>query len=96
MLLNGAMDEEELRGALGETIRDLRARAGYSQERFAYVVGMHRTYVGSIERGERDVGLRNLAKIAEALGMPASRLIALAEEKTAGWSKAAEGDVPKL
>ena len=77
------MRAEELHNALGETVRDLRTSAGYSQETFAYAVGMHRTYVGSIERGERDVGLRNLAKIAEALGMTPSRLIARAEERIA-------------
>lgn len=81
-----------MHSAIGETVRDLRTSAGYSQEKFAYAVGMHRTYVGSIERGERDVGLRNLAKIAGALGMPTSRLIARAEERMARGAETADGD----
>jgi transcriptional regulator with XRE-family HTH domain len=75
---------EELHAALGETIRDLRSEAGYSQEAFSYAVGLHRTYVGSIERGERDVGLWNLVRIADSLGMTASMLIARAEERASG------------
>lgn len=65
---------------MGRTIRDLRAEQGYSQESFADAVGLHRTYMGGIERGERNVGVSNLSRIAETLEMPLSELIAVAEK----------------
>jgi transcriptional regulator with XRE-family HTH domain len=73
------MDYSELQVSLGRAIRDLRARRGYSQESFADAVGLHRTYIGGIERGERNVSLRNLARIANTLEMPLSRLFANTE-----------------
>ncbi len=65
---------------MGRTIRDLRAEQGYSKESFADAVGLHRTYMGGIERGERNVGVSNLSRIAETLEMPLSELIAVAEK----------------
>ncbi len=65
---------------MGRTIRDLRAEQGYSQESFADAVGLHRTYMGGIERGERNVGVSNLSRIAETLEMPLSELISVAEK----------------
>lgn len=73
------MDGTEFQVALGQTIRNLRSERGYSQESFADAVGLHRTYMGGIERGERNLGITNLGKIASTLGMPLSRLIAEAE-----------------
>lgn len=72
--------------ALGNTIRELRAERGYSQESFADAVGLHRTYMGGIERGERNVGVVNLSRIAAALNLPLSGLIAKAEQATSGYS----------
>lgn len=60
---------------------------GYSQESFADVVGVHRTYMGSVERGERNLSLRNLERIALALGIPLSTLLALAEADIAADPK---------
>lgn len=77
------MDHTDLQTALGKTIRELRAERGYSQESFADVVGLHRTYMGGIERGERNVGVVNLARIAQALDLPTSGLIAEAEKAMA-------------
>ena len=68
-----------LRRRLGHAIRQLRERAGYSQESFADVLGLHRTYIGSVERGERNLSLDNIGKIANALGISASRLLSEAE-----------------
>ena len=68
-----------LRRKLGRAIRQLRKRAGYSQESFADVVGLHRTYIGSVERGERNLSLDNIEKIADALRISASRLLSEAE-----------------
>ena len=58
----------------GERIRELRLAQGYSQETFAYEVGLDRTYIGGIERGERNVALRNIQKIAVTLGISLSEL----------------------
>ena len=53
----------------GERVRELRKKAGLSQEQFAERCKLDRTYVGGIERGERNVSLRNIAMIARALGV---------------------------
>jgi transcriptional regulator with XRE-family HTH domain len=65
--------------ALGRAIRDLRVAAAISQEALAERCGLHRTYVGGIERGERNVSFSNLVKIARALGVRPSALLARAE-----------------
>lgn len=61
--------------ALGRAIRELRADARVSQEEFAARCGLHRTYIGGIERGERNVSFANLIRIAEALGKRPSELL---------------------
>ena len=55
-----------------------------SQEAFAEKVGVHRTYIGSVERGERNVSLDNIVRIASSLGLRASELLALAEVEYGG------------
>lgn len=62
----------------------LRSRAGLSQEGLAARCELHRTYVGGIERGERDVSYANLLKLAAALGVRASELLAAAESGPGG------------
>lgn len=57
-------------------VRQLRMQAGYSQEGFAHECGLDRTYVGGIERGERNVSLVNIEKIAIALSVSISELFA--------------------
>ncbi len=59
----------------GTRIRMLRKKQGYSQEAFAEKCGLDRTYVGGIERGERNVSLRNIAVIADALNLSVSQLM---------------------
>jgi transcriptional regulator with XRE-family HTH domain len=59
---------------LGKRIRELRKAKGLSQEAFADQCGLDRTYVGGIERGERNVAVLNLARIAESLGVSISEL----------------------
>ena len=66
--------------ALGRAVRDLRSARGVSQEDLAHLSGMHRTYLGGIERGERNVSYANLKRLAQALSVPASELLARAEE----------------
>lgn len=53
----------------GERLRDLRKRAGLSQEELAHEAGLDRTYVSGIERGVRNPSLRNIARLAGALGI---------------------------
>ncbi|MEX0718867.1 MAG: helix-turn-helix transcriptional regulator [Planctomycetaceae bacterium] len=58
----------------GERVRELRKKQGLSQEGFAQRCGLDRTYVGGIERGERNLALRNVELIAKALGLTVSEL----------------------
>jgi len=51
----------------GIRVRKLRKDTGWSQEKFADECGLHRTYIGAIERGERNVSLNNIHAIAKAL-----------------------------
>ncbi len=62
--------------ALGLAIREFRLSAGVSQEGLADRSGLHRTYVGGIERGERNVSFGNLLKLANALEVRPSELLA--------------------
>ena len=59
----------QLRELLGGRIRDLRKASGMTQEDLADKAGLHSTYVGGIERGERNVSIDNIAKIAKGLGV---------------------------
>ena len=52
---------------VGFNIRRIREERGLSQEELAALAGLHRAYVGQIERGEKNIGLKNLEKIAKAL-----------------------------
>jgi transcriptional regulator with XRE-family HTH domain len=58
----------------GDRVRTLRGVKGLSQEETAHRAGVHRTYLGGIERGERNPSLRNIAAIAKALGVSISDL----------------------
>jgi transcriptional regulator with XRE-family HTH domain len=62
-------------------VRHERERNGISQDVFAEIAHVHRTYVGSVERGERDLTLKNIAAFPQALGLPASKLVAKAEAR---------------
>ena len=59
----------------GLRVRKLREAAGWSQEDFAEHCNLHRTYIGSIERGERNVAILNIRKIAAALRISMSKLL---------------------
>ena len=65
--------------AFGAAVRQMRRERGWSQEEFADRVGLHRTYVGDVERGLRNVGLVNVGRIAAALGVSVSGLMSEAE-----------------
>ena len=68
------MDSEDILKRFGNRVRELRKSQGYSQESFAAECGLDRTYLGGIERGERNVALRNVAVVAKALKIPISEL----------------------
>ncbi len=51
----------------GARIRKLRKKKGWSQEKLALEANLHRAYIGQIERGEKNIGLKNLEKIAKTL-----------------------------
>ena len=60
--------------AFGKRVAELRKSAGYSQEQFAYKCEVDRTYIGTIERGEKSTTLNTIAKIAKALNISKSEL----------------------
>jgi transcriptional regulator with XRE-family HTH domain len=70
--------------AFGMAVRSLRTKANLSQEELAHLVGVHRTYVGSVERGERNVSLKNISAFAAALNCSASELLKVAEQIETG------------
>lgn len=64
-----------VRSSLATNLRALRHERGLSQESLAALAGIHRNYLGGIERRERNVGIDNLEKIAAALRVPVSELL---------------------
>lgn len=60
---------------LGAAVRDLRKQLGFSQEMLAERSGLHRTYIGGIERGERNVSLANIVRLAKALRVTPAKLL---------------------
>ena len=69
------MATEDLLQRFGQRVRQLRKDAGWSQEEFAAASKLDRSYMGGIERGERNVALRNIEAIAVALKMTISELL---------------------
>jgi len=63
-----------LRVTLGREVRQLRKRLGHSQETFAVTCGVHRTFVGAVERGEVNLTLASLQRLARGLGVDVARL----------------------
>ena len=61
--------------SFGDQVRSLRMRQGVSQEKLAESAGLHRTYLGGVERGERNPTLLTIAKIAQGLNVPLSQLL---------------------
>lgn len=59
---------------LGRRIKELRREKGYSQEKFALLIDMDRTYFASVEAGKRNVSIQNIKKISDGLGITLSEL----------------------
>jgi len=66
---------DDLKRRFGRNVRRSRMNLGLSQEELALACGLDRTYVGSVERGERNISLINIAKLAEALRITPSDLL---------------------
>jgi len=66
--------EAAIQKRFGERVRELRKKKGFSQESLALACDLDRTYVGGVERGERNISLVNIHKIAAALGVNAGEL----------------------
>ncbi|AXG12144.1 helix-turn-helix domain-containing protein [Intrasporangium calvum] len=62
--------------AFGQRVRSVRGASGLSQESMAHRCGLHRTYYSAIERGERNVSLLNLLKLARGLSVDPGQLVA--------------------
>lgn len=75
------MDENDIRIRFGVRVRQLRTERGWSQEAFADLCGLHRTYVGAIERGEQNLSLLNIEKLAATLKMSLAELFSTFNEK---------------
>jgi len=66
--------DTEILKALGDKVRTMRESQGLTQDGLAQKASFHRTYIGSIERGERNVSLLNLQRLSYALGVSVSSL----------------------
>ena len=81
-----------LQQILGSRIRELRLKKGFSQESFADHCGLHRTYMGGIERGERNLTIQTVLTVAKGLGLTMSELFSGLERQADG---AKQGLKPK-
>lgn len=66
---------------LGSRVRELRLKKGFSQESFADHCGLHRTYMGGIERGERNLTIQTVLTVAKGLGLSMSDLLSGIEKQ---------------
>jgi transcriptional regulator with XRE-family HTH domain len=65
---------DDVRIAFGRRVRALRKQSGFSQEELAHRVGVHVTYLGGVERGERNLALLNITRLANALDVSLAKL----------------------
>lgn len=68
---------QDLQRSIGDRIRRLRQKKGWSQEEFAALCGLHRTYMGHIERGEKNLSLSTMIRISDGLGIAPTELFRL-------------------
>ena len=78
LLIGGA---DMIQKLFGSTCKQLREAKGLSQERFALLIDMDRTYYASVESGKRNISIQNIKKIADGFGISVSDLFAQAEKK---------------
>jgi transcriptional regulator with XRE-family HTH domain len=84
----------DLKIVLGQRIRELRSKSGFSQESFADHCGLHRTYMGGIERGEHNLTVETLMTVSKGLAITMSDLLA-GIEKQVDLSKGAHRSARK-
>jgi len=65
----------DLKARFGQNVRQRRLKLELSQEKLAEAAGLHFTYVSSVERGERNISLENISKLANALGCTPADLV---------------------
>ena len=70
----------EIAKHIGQRIRNYRTKLGLSQEKLAELSGVHHTYIGQLERGEKNATLESIEKISKALNLPLSKLFEKLEE----------------
>jgi transcriptional regulator with XRE-family HTH domain len=75
------MGDNSLAKRVGRLVRRLRTDAGLSQEQFASICELHRTYVGAIERGEKTITVETANKLAKALGLSLSQFFQQIDEE---------------
>jgi len=80
--------------SLGHRVRELRTEQGYSQEAFADKCGVHRTFMGTVERGESNLSFQNIAKVATTLGVPLSTLFRDLEGRAQILAAQSDGKTP--
>lgn len=81
------MEVESLPEQIGILLRRLRLEAGLSQEAFADLCELHRTYVGSIERGEKSISVETASKVSNALGLSLSQFFKRLEQEFPSLNK---------
>jgi transcriptional regulator with XRE-family HTH domain len=65
---------QDIQRQLGDRIRKLRQRKGWSQEEFADISGLHRTYIGAVERGEKNLTISTIHTLSKTLGTTIAQL----------------------
>lgn len=81
-----------IQSCFGSTIRELRKKTGLSQEKFALLIEMDRTYYASVESGKRNISIANIEKIAFGLGVDISTIFKIVEQSRGVVS---DGQLPR-
>lgn len=80
--MNSKTQKSNIRQIFAKNLKSERLAKNLSQEELADLAGLHRTYVSSVERGERNISIDNIAKLAQALGISISVLIGNVPDET--------------